>query len=892
MQVAREQLEHHKLFAALENGATVLTANNRLARAIKDSFDREKRERGETVWPSVRVLPIEIWLQELLADLQATGKIKSVLPGSVEQQLLWENILASDDANQGFLNIPAMSGSVQQAWSVAQAFEFPMASYNGPASVDQKQFIRWSAEFDRFCRNNDLIDQSCLAGFFAQTDILGLCIFPEHIILAGFYEFTPVQSRLLQALQNASVRVSELQKHRSDNACLYRTSPPDDQGELEMAAAWARSTLEKNPQVRLAIVVPDLQARKTEFEYQLKKCFYPGFRPDQIRQADCPWNFSLGVPLTTRPVAETASLLLKLRETTLESNELTRLLLSPFIAKGDSELAHRSAIDAKEIVRRRLKTGLDDLGNKILSARTPGIKRALAAFAKIDISGTHLPSFWATVFAKLLDTAGWPGERTLNSDEYQQVESFRDAVSGLVHMDAVSNELTFSEARALLQKILGRTVFQSQTQDVPVQVLGLLEVTGLSFDAAWICEMDNDKWPQTGRPNPFLPLSWQREVGAPHASAERELAFARFLISELSSLGQEVIFSHVAMRDENELQAAKAIAEFPYKDKTDLLGETQNPDPVALQIIDDVSGPAVEPGQIVKGGTGLLAAQASCPFKAFATYRIKAAEIERPKIGIDPRDRGNLIHEVLEKFWEQTKSSEELLKISKEQIRETIETLANQIISSEDFLLHDYQQRLTQLELKRLISVAVKWLEFEKQRQAFTIDAIEQHQEFEFEGLPIRLAIDRIDTVINDDGSACKVIIDYKSGVNHDPKGWMLERPVEPQLPLYAMTEAGEVSAISYALMNNETQEFKGFADSEDLLPKVGLPYIRDPDNPRTKIPIPWDEAINQWRNNLATLATEIRNGQAAVTPEENACLYCKLSPFCRINDITEEEEG
>lgn len=891
MQVAREQLEHHKLFAALENGATVLTANNRLARAIKDNFDREKREQGELVWPSIKVLPIEIWLQELLADLRAAGLVTLSLPGSAQQLLIWENILTSAENTHDFLNISAMSGSVQQAWSIAQAYDFSKVSFSGPVSLDQKQFMHWSDAFAGFCEKNGVIDQAGLTSFILQNDLLDYSVLPGHIVLAGFYELTPVQSRLFEALSQRSVMISELKKRRPTSASLVRTSPPDDQAELEMAAAWLRSTLEKNPQARIAVVIPDLQARKIEFEYQLKKHFYPGFRPDQIRHADCPWNFSLGVPLTTCPVTETAMLLLILRGMALESNELTRLLLSPFIAKGDSELDQRSAIDAKESVRRRLKTGLDDLCNKILGPRTPGFKRALISFGKIDISGTHVPSYWAQVFAKLLDTAGWPGERTLNSDEYQQVESVRDAVSGLVQMDTVSKGLTFSEAEALLRKILGRTVYQSQTRDVPVQILGVLEVTGLSFDMAWVCEMDNDRWPQTGTPNPFLPLSWQREVGAPHASAERELAFSNFLISELSSLAQDVTFSHVAMRDENELQAAMAIAELPLVDKSELLSIPEKHGPVTLQILDDSVGTPVDAGQVVKGGTGLLAAQASCPFKAFAAYRLKATEIERPQMGIDPRDRGNLIHEVLEKFWEQTKCSDDLLKIPVEKIREIIEALAKDIISSDDFLLHDYQTRLTQLELDRLISVAVKWLEFEKQRQVFTIDAVEQKRDFDFEGLPIRLTIDRIDTVYNNDGTESKVIIDYKSGFNHDPADWMLERPGEPQLPLYAMTEEGSASAISFALMNNEAQEFKGFANSEDLLPGVGFPYVKDPENSRKKISLPWDEAIDHWRSNLGKLSAEIRNGYAAVLPENGACTYCKLSPFCRINDIREEVE-
>ena len=637
-------------------------------------------------------------------------------------------------------------------------------------------------------------------------------------------------------------------------------------------------------------MVPDLDARKTELEYQLRRSFYPGCRPDQIRQADVPWNFSLGVPLTNCPLVETATLLLKLRETSLDSNEITRLMLSPFIAEGESELGHRAAVDAEERVRRRLKTGLHDFRHKILTARTAGLRRALSVFADVNTEGFHRPSHWAVVFGTLLDSAGWPGDRSLNSDEYQQVEAFRDAVSGFALLDSVLEKISFSDARKLLVKGLNRSIYQAKTRDVSLQILGVLEVSGLSFDAVWVCGMDNDKWPLTATVNPFLPLAWQRAVGAPHASVDRELEFSRYLMMQLKNLGEEVLFSHVAMRDENQLQPARAIEGLPVAEMEISRIDSAIAGTCRLQLVEDHTGPAVAADELIRGGTGLLAAQAVCPFKAFASYRLAVAEIEQPSIGIDARDRGNLIHEVLEKFWEETSTSHALEAMTETQIRDRIAVLATEIVSSENFMLKDYQQRLTQLELNRVIAVASRWLEFEKQRQTFRIDGVESKHEENFEGLQVRMIIDRIDTVLNDDGTYSKVIIDYKSGIKHDPRGWMQERPSEPQLPLYALTQGQEVSAISFAVITADQQEFRGYAESEDLLPGVGLPVVKTEASSRKTVDIPWEKAVEMWQHNLGALAKEIRNGHAAVLPAKGACDYCKLKPLCRITDLAEEE--
>src|SRR5690606_33249085 len=47
------------------------------------------------------------------------------------------------------------------------------------------------------------------------------------------------------------------------------------------------------------------------------------------------------------------------------------------------------------------------------------------------------------------------------------------------------------------------------------------------------------------------------------------------------------------------------------------------------------------------GGTAVLKDQAACPFRAFATHRLNAREMEVPQTGLTLRERGNIIHEVM-----------------------------------------------------------------------------------------------------------------------------------------------------------------------------------------------------------------------------------------------------
>ena len=67
-----------------------------------------------------------------------------------------------------------------------------------------------------------------------------------------------------------------------------------------------------------------------------------------------------------------------------------------------------------------------------------------------------------------------------------------------------------------------------------VQVLGPLEAAGLGFDQLWLCGMQADRWPAPARPNPFIPQPLQRRLQMPHASAQREWAFATALMDQFT----------------------------------------------------------------------------------------------------------------------------------------------------------------------------------------------------------------------------------------------------------------------------------------------------------------------------------------------------------------------
>src|SRR5690606_10089389 len=93
--------------------------------------------------------------------------------------------------------------------------------------------------------------------------------------------------------------------------------------------------------------------------------------------------------------------------------------------------------------------------------------------------------------------------------------------------------------------------------------LGLFEATGMSFDALWIAGLDDQALPAAPHPNPFLPLSLQREHGMPQSSARREQEFARQLFDGLLCSAPDVICSFAERDGDAERRASPLVESLP-----------------------------------------------------------------------------------------------------------------------------------------------------------------------------------------------------------------------------------------------------------------------------------------------------------------------------------------
>ena len=611
--------------------------------------------------------------------------------------------------------------------------------------------------------------------------------------------------------------------------------------------------------------------------------------PDTVR----PFNLSLGRPLAQFPLIHTALHGLELGLGRISSEDLGALLRSPFLGGAAVERSRRALLDVvcrrgEPVVRfsELLRLAQDkDADGQWRAHGAPLLAARLEEWRRLQDGAPtlQLPSAWAEAVARGLMALGWPGDRSLDSDEYQTVDAWRELLAMLSSLDEITGRMDYAAALRLLARMAAERIFQPKSPEVPVQVMGLLEAAGLEFDCLWITGLHDAAWPASPRPNPFIAIELQRRHALPHASAAREFEFASRLSAGLFSCAPEIIVSHPRRSGDDDLRPSPLIAQWPTED-TAAAGVAGPLHPLIfaarprLQSLVDERAPPLAVGSDVRRGTGVFKDQAACPFRAFARARLAAQALDEPEPGLDALGRGILLHAAMAGVWRAIGSQMNLCAWPAARLHAAVrDAVAHAVADMARRKPQTFTARFAALERQRLERLALDWLQLEMRRAPFTVLLPEQGRTARFGGLAVTIVPDRIDRLA--DGS--HMVIDYKTGI---PKlsQWFGDRPDEPQLPLYALAER-DVAAVAFAQIRKGDAAFRGIAAVDGVAPGVeAVAATKDAAAFGS-----WDAVLAEWRRVIEALGEEFRAGDARVAPKDGArtCLYCDLGPLCRIRE-------
>ncbi|ODT79373.1 MAG: DNA repair protein [Nitrosomonadales bacterium SCN 54-20] len=895
--------------AGLKAGDTVVTPNRRLAATLKHEFDRIQAAQGISAWVSADILPASAFIERIYEDgLYSTHA--SHLPQlltAAQEQLLWEEAIARSVGAPVLLSVAETARLAREAWVLAHEWQLIPRLGKFVLNEDCRAFSAWSRRYENVTRKARQIDRARLC-----TLVTGLCgspgiAVPQRLICYGFDSVTPQWAALLAKLEEAGCEVDEVrgttppvqgfEMPHSANRTVHRVECDVSSEEIYRAAVWARARIERDSAARVGIVVPPL----SEYRSSLVRIFSSVMEPD-VRQAlpgaprHMPFNISLGIALGSYPLVHAAFLVLELIQGEIEFECASLLLRSPFLAGAEAEMLPRGQLDAKLRKHAEPVITLDRLLGLVKREKNAGcpvlveLLSACEKFCKKMSTDMQRPSALARAISDILRLVGFPGERTPDSSEYQTLKKWQDVLAGFALLDNVTTGMSYRQAVSHLRGMAADTLFQPETPDVPIQILGVFEAAGMMFDHLWVMGLSDEAWPLQPRPNPFLPIELQRTQRLPLGSPAATLELASRFTDGWLAASQEVILSHarhIGSSDTRELAPSPLIAHiaasdigFPgllpeYVKHRDLIHQGRR-----LERIKDDPAPGVVHGKgdgRARGGVAVIKDQAACPFRALALHRLQAEGLKTPHSGLDAAERGSLIHEMLAQVWGRIRDKSALDALAEDELKTLLTSAAGEVIARMSVRRpYTLSERLVRIEQRRLIRLAREWLEEERKRSDFTVISTEAKRSIEIAGLALSTRLDRVDELA--DGR--RIVIDYKTRAP-SVNAMLGERPDEPQLPLYLVAAEAEAAAIAFAQIRTGEMGYTALARDNDLLPGVkGFAESRHIDRYDS-----WEALVAAWSHALAGVAADFSSGHSQVDPKKypQTCRTCDVRPLCRI---------
>lgn len=868
----------------------VLCGSARVARRLQQRLGQHAVARGLRVWPSARILTPTGWLDQHWAERQRRsllgGPSVPVALTHTQAEALWEQAVAPEAAEQALLRPTDLARLAQRTSNLARLWQIDTNTGSNP---DLSTWRRWAQRYREHLERldaADLLDRLDQALASRQHPHPGG---GPQLTLVNCADQPPLWQALFRSFDHPERSLRQLHTPHSTEQAQAAQRFARFEDECQAALAWAADQAQQDPEQRIGIVVPDLDARRATVE----RCADAWLNPEVLAPGGADrsrrYNLSGGWPLSRHALVHAALSLLRWGTSPLPLPELGGLLRSHYwLGMGEALVGPRLDCRLRErnlhaISRRQAAAAASQLGD------TTQLAQRLGALADAEL-GTHCDcAEWAERFRLWLRDAGWPGSRALSSRDFQARQRWNELLDQFAGLSPYLPSLPAAEAVRRLAQLAEAELFQPQSEDSRIEILDWSEAAGLDFDAVWLLGLDDAHCPPSESLNPILPFAQQRQAGVPAANPAKRAAQARHQLAQWCGCPQ-VRASASALDGDAELRPTAisqsllhwpdSISNPPADPLLQALGRPQ-----ALQTIDDHKAPDFDTRLEAPGGARLFGHQAACPFRAFARFRLQAEALPEPEFGLPPWIRGQLLHRALDGFWRGLGNQQALLAVSEDDCRQRIETLLGEAVAHCRRQAPEVADTVWAAEAQRCKERVEELLKIERQRPTFTVRALENRLQLAIGPLQLSLVPDRIDDI---NGHAA--IIDYKSGKTLQAP-WGDPRPADPQLLVYAQA-IPDAEALAFAQLATGQVGFHGIARVEGLIDGV-----RSPDSVRRlkdSGTTDWQQLKEDWAALLEELAQEFAAGVAAVLPSRGTqtCQHCDLQSLCRIGDRPTTDGG
>jgi RecB family exonuclease len=880
------------------SGCLTVVPHQRLAHQLWHRQRLQELAAGRAAWEPLPLITLQGWL----ADLFRSRWPREVLAPDLTRLALWRRALKTAPPPAGPTPELQWAQALDETYNLlcrhslvpaagGDARPTKAAGEDAPLTAWRRQVTR---AYVRLLREEGWLSPGELPGYLLGALQAGKIRLPDQVLVVGLETPAPAEAAWLQAVASHT-RVAHLQV-RGDIKNITRAVVLPDRGqELEWVAAslLEAAQTEGLPLHRLAVTSPDMD----HYAPQLLRVLAELLGPAQSA-GGWAYNASRGPSLGDAPLFRAA--VLPVQFAGAENREdLVSLLLSPYcsrfqslrpaLARWDRSFREHRADRGWERLRGALVRDLEPRETEETLAR---LDRLWPALQMASARGRE----WAAGLRAAWRVLGFPGD--LDEAEAWQWDRL---LAALTELERALGAEALSAAEFLEWLTLGvRQVALPGpgVQEAGVQILGLLEMRGLAFSRVFCLGLNAGAFPPPPRALPLLDAGEKRAVLGGTYQSQHE--FARELFNTFLGTAPEIILTRPRLADDEERVGS------PF-----FLGKWEARESAVLSRPQAawLRSPAVQaafqsrnlPPWAGYGGDLLqlslpdqlslsqVAVALQCPCRFLLEILLAVKELPEIQAGLDPRERGEMLHRVLARFTADFK--EHLLREQAwdgPRAREILPETARRLLG--DRLPDPHWQA----EWDRWLGEAGllwEWLAQEEQRwhQGWRWHGMEVRFQ-ELKGRDWRFALrGRIDRLDCQEGESRLMVWDYKTGEVPTPKK-VFEDSEEHQLPCYLLAVrqgcvevppgTAELGAGFIGLKSSREKHLR----YEDFGKKAAR----------------WPEVLAAWEERVRELGQRLAAGDFRPDPvpapagkRQGACQYCAYTLVCGFspNPAPEEEE-
>lgn len=888
------------LLSECRPGTLILTSGGRLARHLKHKYRESQMAANKQGWDSPDILTLNAWIRMVW---NMTWPLIRPL-SRLSCLALWKKASSRVPPPEPFVPDLKLFQTMDETYKVLVRHGLPP---EGPAAPPTP-LLAWRREviqrFEDLANERKGFHPALLPAHLAGAIREGAVRLPANIVLAAFEAPAPIEEELFECLAGACTL------SRFD---LPSGAPQKRKGVVmpsrKQETAWLVRQLVMDARAvslnRIGVVVPDTETYVPHIRQALREIV--GKPLDQSLSA---YNISVGTSLLERSLVQAGLLPLSFWTQGEPRTLLLSMLLSPYYGRG-ATVRDRIARADRAWRTHGLDAGLSSL-LRVLSHQSPELftllnqgeplfEESLRAFTRVS---ARTGAEWVHIVEGFWDAVGFP----VTADE-ADTGAWRHlkTILHLVREDLKTTNMSLSDFTGLLRHLLSEELVHIRgSEEAGIQILGIIESRGLSFEKLYVLGLSSGSLPRPVRPLPLLD-PWERHQ-VRGATAESQFGFAQEAFSHLLACAPDVTL----IRPEEDL--AEPLAPSPFwaqaveKETRRVIDLWNAPDPVwarAAWLQQAKKGlerpaafppvdPPVEEEVLPKTlSVSRLSIAFACPFRFYAETILKVLPLDELIIGISPMDRGSCLHRALALFTRRCREEDLTVKTDRAAMEALLRECSDEALASCGEPLRagtDPQgPHGWRMERRRWISsdksgapgLLTQWLDLELQRLDEGWQWLCEESSFDgltFPGWPFSITgrIDRID-YHKDKGL---MLWDYKSG-DHPAGRAVVEYLADPQIPAYV--QAAKENRIADAAKRT----------GPDVNISGGYISLKTPSVVSHKEIAPkgksWDQVLKQWQEAVARLGKMLASGQFRAEPypvsdgigQERACRYCPYRPLC-----------